>query len=102
VTPAELIQACRGRGLTLCVVGDRILVRPARALSAQLRSAIVAARAELIVLLAAQQLEVSRLAARDVDDPRVCTACGEVRPVMMLMAAGLDGRPWVLCAECWR
>ena len=47
------------------------------------------------------ELDISRAAARDLDEPMRCEHCGEVRPVMMLMEPGPDGQPWALCGRCW-
>ena len=47
------------------------------------------------------ELDISRAAARDLDQPMRCESCGEVRPVMLLMEPGPDGQPWALCGRCW-
>lgn len=43
-----------------------------------------------------QELEVSRIAARDIDGPKRCSSCLKVRPVMLLTGPDFN---W--CADCW-
>ncbi len=43
------------------------------------------------------ELEVSVVAARDIDGPRECNWCRQVKPVTALMAAGFN-----CCADCYR
>ncbi len=43
------------------------------------------------------ELEVSQVAARDVDGFVKCEQCDELRTAMLLMDGG-----WYLCGPCWR
>ncbi len=45
----------------------------------------------------AVELEISLIAARDVDGPRICEQCKQLGTVMLLMAGG-----WALCSACYR
>jgi len=42
------------------------------------------------------ELEVSRIAARDIDGARECSFCHEVKPVMLLNGPGIH-----VCEKCF-
>jgi hypothetical protein len=102
VTASQILADLLRRGLRVDLADGRIRVRPGSALEPEDFTRIHARRSELIAILAEPELEVSRIAARDIDLPLPCGSCGEARTVMMLMAPGADGEPWALCAGCWR
>ncbi len=81
MTLAGLLRLCDLRGVHLWLDGTR--VRWAGPMTPALLAAARGHKADLVAYLT-----------------RSCSACGQTRPVMVLMSA--EDTLWWLCAGCWR
>lgn len=76
VTPAELVRDLRRRGVELLTDGDRLGVRPAGQLRPEERAALVAAKADVLALLRAEQQPTTRTHGDGWADGVPDTLCG--------------------------